>query len=153
MDRARRLGEEKIAPLLLKFAAPAIVGLMAQALYFTIDRIFVGRAIMRTPSPSLTVAFPFMLLLMALGMLVGFGAGRLISIRLGEKRKPEAEQVLGNATVLLLVAAVVSTLVGLALPGSPAAAVRRHAAMPALRPATTCASSCWVRSSRSWASD
>ncbi len=55
-----------------------------------------------------------MLLLMALGMLVGFGAAALISIRLGEKRKPEAEQVLGNATVLLLVAAVVSTLVGLA---------------------------------------
>ena len=61
----------------------------------------------------MTVAFPFMLLLMALGMLVGFGTAALISIRLGEKRKPEAEQVLGNATVLLLVAATLSTALGL----------------------------------------
>jgi putative MATE family efflux protein len=113
MDRAQRLGEEPIAPLLLKFAAPAIVGLMAQALYITIDRIFVGRAINEDALSSLAVAFPLMLLLMALGMLVGFGAAALISIRLGEQRKPDAEQVLGNATVLLLAAAVVSTLVGL----------------------------------------
>ncbi len=114
MDRAKRLGEENIAPLLLKFAAPAIVGLLAQALYFFIDSVFVSRAL-DTPLAlaGMTVAFPFMLLLMALGMLVGFGAAALISIRLGEKRKPEAEQVLGNATVLLLVAATLSTALGL----------------------------------------
>jgi putative MATE family efflux protein len=114
MDRAQRLGEENIAPLLLKFAAPAIVGLLAQALYFFIDRVFVSRAL-DTPwaVAGMTVAFPFMLILMALGMLVGFGAAALISIRLGEKRKPDAEHVLGNATMLLLAAAVLSTALGL----------------------------------------
>ncbi len=113
MDRAKRLGEENIAPLLLKFTAPAMVGLLAQALYFNIDRVFVSRALEFRAVAGMTVAFPFMLILMALGMLVGFGATALISIRLGQRRKAEAEQVLGNATVLLLVAATVSTTVAL----------------------------------------
>jgi putative MATE family efflux protein len=46
-------------------------------------------------------------------MLVGFGAAALISIRLGQRRKADAEEVLGNATVLLLVAAALSTTLGL----------------------------------------
>ena len=46
-------------------------------------------------------------------MLIGFGGTALISIRLGEGKKAEAEQVLGNTAVLLLIAAVVITIVGL----------------------------------------
>ncbi len=115
MDRSKRLGEERIGPLLLKFSAPAIVGLMAQALYFFTDRLFVGWAMNTDAVAGMTVAFPFMLILMALGMLVGFGGAALISIRLGEKRKPEAEQVLGSAAFLLLAAAVLSTTLGLVL--------------------------------------
>ena len=43
-----------------------------------------------------TVAFPFMLVVMAFGMLIGFGGTALISIRLGEGRRTEAEQVLAR---------------------------------------------------------
>ena len=44
---------------------------------------------------------------MAFGMLVGFGATALVSIRLGEQRKDEAERVLGNAVVLIVGIALV----------------------------------------------
>jgi putative MATE family efflux protein len=46
-------------------------------------------------------------------MLVGFGAAALVSIRLGERNKAEAEHILGNAAVLLVVISVAITLVGL----------------------------------------
>ena len=113
MDRAKRLAEESIPSLLLKFSAPTIVGLMAQATFYAVDRVFVGRALNTHALAGITVAFPFMLILMALGMLAGFGGAAVISIRLGQKNQPEAERALGNGAVLLVAAAVLSTALGL----------------------------------------
>ena len=114
MDRAERLGSGSIASLLLTFSTPAIVGMVAQALYNIVDRVFVGQAVGLLGIAGTTLAFPFMLVLMALSMLFGFGAAALVSIRLGEKRRDEAQQVLGQAVTLLLLAAGVLTVVGLA---------------------------------------
>jgi putative MATE family efflux protein len=111
-DRSEQLGQGSVPLLLLRFSAPAIVGMTAQALYYFIDRLFVGMAMHALGLAAITVAFPFMLVMMAFGMLIGFGATALISIRLGERRKPEAERILGNAAVLLVAAALVVTVVG-----------------------------------------
>ena len=54
-----------------------------------------------------------MLVVLAFGMLIGFGAAALISIRLGQQRKADAEQVLGNATTLLLITSAAITVLGL----------------------------------------
>ena len=54
-----------------------------------------------------------MLILLATGMLIGFGAAAQVSIKLGEKKTEEAERVLGNAALLSIVVSVVLTVVGL----------------------------------------
>jgi putative MATE family efflux protein len=115
MDRANRLGEGSIPSLLLAFSAPAVVGMVAQALYNVVDRIFVGQGVGPKGIAGTTVAFPFMLLMLAFGMLIGFGATALVSIRLGEQKREEAERVLGNATVLLLGVSLLLTAIGTAL--------------------------------------
>jgi len=112
MDRSRRLEEESIPRLMLSFSAPAIVGLLTQALYVVIDRWFVARALGDESIAGVTVCFPFMLLLMAFSMLVGFGGAAVVSLRLGQKRRDEAQQVLGNAAVLLLAASLLTTVAG-----------------------------------------
>jgi len=114
-DRSKRLGEGSVPRLLLTFSLPAIVGMMAQAMYYVVDRIYVGQGLGPDAIAGLTVAFPFMLILLAFGMLVGRGATALVSIRLGEQNKEEAERVLGNAATLLVVTSVVLTAVGLML--------------------------------------
>jgi putative MATE family efflux protein len=115
MDRATRLGEGSIPVLLLKFSAPAIVGMLAQALYNVVDRVFVGQAVGPLGIAGTTLAFPFFLVLMGFSMLVGFGAAALVSIRLGQRRRDEAEHVLGNAVVLLVGIALMLTALGLLL--------------------------------------
>jgi putative MATE family efflux protein len=115
MDRSQRLGEGSIASLLLAFSAPAIVGMLAQAFYNVVDRVFVGQAVGPLGLTGATVAFPFMLVLMAFSMLIGFGAAALISIRLGQRNKEEAERALGNAVVLLIGVSLLLTVLGLAL--------------------------------------
>ena len=87
--------------------------MMAQASYNLVNRIFVGHALGPEGIAGTTVAFPFMLIVLAFGMLIGFGATALISLRLGEGKKAEAQQVLGNATVLLIVASFFITAAGL----------------------------------------
>lgn len=115
MDRAQRLGEGSIPHLLLTYSAPAIVGMLAQAFYNVVDRIFVGQAVGPLGITGTTLAFPFMLVLMAFSMLVGFGGAALVSIRLGEQKKEQAEHVLGNAVVLLIAVSVLLTATGLIL--------------------------------------
>ena len=113
MDHTKQLGEERIVKLLLKFSIPAITGMVVNALYNVIDRIFIGQGVGRMGIAGLTVAFPLMTVMMALSMLIGLGATALISIRLGERRKEEAELILGNAMVCLIGIALTVTVLGL----------------------------------------
>ena len=113
MDRAERLGQGKILPLLLEFSIPAIVGMLVQALYNVVDRIFVGNGVGPLGLAGLTVVFPAMLVQMAFSMLIGLGATALISIRLGEGRQEEAEQIMSNAFGMLVLLSLVLTVSGL----------------------------------------
>ena len=114
-ERTRRLAEEPIPRLLLRLSLPAMVGMMTQGAYYFVDRVFVGQALNPDALAGITMAFPYMLVLLAASMLIGFGAAAQVSIKLGEKKTDEAERVLGNAALLLLFFSVLLTVVGLAV--------------------------------------
>ena len=113
MDRTERLGQENVLPLLIRFSLPAIVGMLVQALYNVVDRIFVGNGVGALGLAGLTVAFPVMLVQMAFSMLIGLGATALISIRLGEDRQADAEQIMSHAVGLLVLVSFIMTVAGL----------------------------------------
>ena len=113
-DRSAVLGEGSIPRLLLTFSTPAIVGATAQALYNFVDRWFVSRAMGENGIAGITVSFPAMLVIFAFSMLIGFGAAALVSIRLGQQNKQEAQRVLGTAVVLLAAVSLALTVAGLA---------------------------------------
>jgi putative MATE family efflux protein len=100
-DRTFAMGRDSIPRLMLRFSLPAIGGMLANALYNIVDRIFVGRTVGPAGIGAISIVFPFMLLVIALGLLIGVGAGALVSISLGEKRTARAEKAMGNALVLL----------------------------------------------------
>ncbi|MCT8977806.1 MATE family efflux transporter [Clostridium sp. CX1] len=113
MDRSKQLGEGSVGSLLLKFSIPAIVGMVVNALYNIIDRIFVGRGVGLLGISATTVAFPIAIVIMAFGMLVGIGAAATVSLKLGQKKKEEAEQILGNSFTLLILVSIFVTVLGL----------------------------------------
>jgi len=112
-DRQEQLRSERIGTLLLKFSIPAIVGMLVNALYNIVDRIFIGQGVDAFAITGIGVVFPIMTIIMAFGMLVGIGSTSLISIRLGEKRQDEAEHILGNAFILLVIVSLAITFFGL----------------------------------------
>ncbi|WP_018211793.1 MATE family efflux transporter [Desulfitobacterium hafniense] len=96
------LKNDSIGKLLWEFSLPAIIGMLVNALYNIISRIFVGQGVGYLAIAAVTVAMPVMILLMAVAMLVGVGATALISIRMGEKKMDEVEKIAGNATALII---------------------------------------------------
>jgi putative MATE family efflux protein len=113
MDRSEQLRTGNIPRLMLKFSLPAIIAMIVHALYNVVDSIFVGRGVGELALAGVTVSFPIVIILMALVMLISMGATTLISIRLGEKKGSEAEQIIGNALVLFLAIGFSLTVLGL----------------------------------------
>jgi len=113
LDRSKQLGEGKVFNLLVKFSIPAIIGMLVNALYNIVDRIFIGNGVGSEGIAGAAIGFPVMLVLMAFAMLIGIGANSLVSIRLGEQKKEEAELIMGNALVLLVALTAVISVAGL----------------------------------------
>jgi putative MATE family efflux protein len=112
-DAATRLGTEPVGTLLLRFSLPAVIGMLVNALYNIVDRIFVGRGVGEIALGGLSLVLPIMTIGMALAMLFGIGAANLISMRLGEKRHEDAESALNHCFVLLFLIGVLMTTFGL----------------------------------------
>ncbi|OLN32526.1 MATE family efflux transporter [Desulfosporosinus metallidurans] len=112
MIRSQQLGEEKIGKLLLSYSVPAIIGMLVNGLYNIVDRIFVGRGVGSLALSGIAISFPITLAIMAFGMLIGIGATSVISIRLGQQKREEAERIVGNAFSLLVGISLIITLLG-----------------------------------------
>lgn len=106
------LKTESVGKLLLKFSIPAIIGMMVNALYNVVDRMYIGW-IGPMAMTGIGLNLPFMTVLMAFGMLVGIGGAAIISIRLGQGKKDEAEKILGNAVSLLIIIMTIVAVLGL----------------------------------------
>lgn len=112
-ERAQLLGKESIPKLLIKFSVPAIVGMVVNALYNVVDRIFIGIGVDGRAIGGIYVTMPAVLILMAFAMLIGIGGNTLVSIRLGQDRKDDADKIASNAVVLLMIISVVLSILGL----------------------------------------
>ncbi|MDR0965696.1 MAG: MATE family efflux transporter [Myxococcales bacterium] len=108
------LDTEAILPLLVRFSLPAIVGMLVNALYNIINRVFVGRTVGALGIAAISINFPIVLMMMASSVIVGVGANALFAIRMGEGRREQAEKVFGNAALLLFALPLVLSI-GVAL--------------------------------------
>ena len=100
------LGEAPIGKLLVEYSIPAIIGMTLTSLYNIIDSIFIGHGVGALAISGLAITFPLMNLLVAFCTLVGIGGATLSSIRLGQKDKKGAEDILGNVAILCVINAI-----------------------------------------------
>jgi putative MATE family efflux protein len=97
------LATENIGKHIWTYSLPAIVGTLVMSLYNIVDRVFIGQGVGPLAISGLALTFPFTILLMAFGMLVGAGAAARISITLGENNIDKAEKILANALGLTFI--------------------------------------------------
>lgn len=115
--KTKELAELPIPRLMLKFFIPSFIGVFVNALYNIVDRIFIGQGVGSMALSGVSVTFPVMLIVMGFGMLIGIGAGVLVSINLGKHDMKKAEQVLGTSFLLMLLVSVLITIIGFSIKG------------------------------------
>lgn len=109
-----RMGNKKILPLLVEFSIPAIIGMLVNAIYNVVDRIFIGNApgLGAVGIAGITISYPITLVLMAISLMVGVGGATRFSIALGQKKHEEAGIYQGNAIVLTVIFGLIFMIFG-----------------------------------------
>ena len=105
MKHQEELATKSITKLLIQYSVPAITGMLVNALYNIVDRIFIGN-IPQEGSLAITgigITMPISTIILACGMLVGVGSTANISIKLGEGRREVAERIIGNNITLSVI--------------------------------------------------
>jgi putative MATE family efflux protein len=105
MHEPERMGTQPILKLIVTFAVPSIAGMLANALYNIVDRMFVGLIVGPDGLAAISLCFSFMIFNLAICLLFGVGASPLVSIALGENDRQRAERILGTTATSVFIAA------------------------------------------------
>lgn len=101
----------------MRLAVPMTLAQLINVLYNVIDRIFIGR-IPEGATLALTglgLCLPVISMVIAFANLFGMGGAPLCSIERGRGNAEEAERIMGNSFVLMVVFGVALTVLGLAI--------------------------------------
>ncbi|MDD5935466.1 MAG: MATE family efflux transporter [Clostridiales bacterium] len=98
----QNLDSKNINRLLWQLSIPAILGMLSSAIFNIVDRIFVGK-ISPDALTAVGITMPIQVLQMAFVLLIGIGSSALVSIKLGEENKEDAESILYLAYKYIIV--------------------------------------------------
>lgn len=111
------LGKEKISKLLVSFSIPCIISLVVNALYNIVDQIFIGWGVNYLGNGATNVVFPIVVVCLAFSLMFGDGSSAYLSLKLGEKKKKEAEEGVCNGILSsVIISIIICTIVLLFLP-------------------------------------
>lgn len=110
--KENKMGTAPVGGLIAGMAVPAMFSMMVQALYNIVDSFFVAK-ISQEALTAVSLAFPIQALLVAFGVGTGVGINSLVSRRLGEGRRKEANSAATHGLLLGLVNWALFALFGL----------------------------------------
>ena len=108
-----QLSEHFTLKKLLKFVFPSIVMMIFTSVYGVVDGIFVSNFVGKIPFAAVNLIMPFLMILGALGFMIGTGGSAIISKTLGEGDKEKANQYFSMLVYVMIVLGAVLTALGL----------------------------------------
>ncbi|MBR9727216.1 MATE family efflux transporter [Shewanella intestini] len=93
-----------------KYAIPSITAMLVSGLYQIIDGIFVGHYIGYEGLAGINMAWPIICCIVGVGMMIGMGAGSLLSISRGADAPNQAKRVVNNAAILVILMSFLSAI-------------------------------------------
>ncbi|MGM0509008.1 MAG: MATE family efflux transporter [Fusobacteriota bacterium] len=116
MKNENLLRKAKIPKVLFQLALPAIIAMMAYAMYNVIDTIFIGRGVGALGIAGVSIVMPAQILFMGLAQLIGIGATSIFSRKLGERNYDEVNRVAGNTFFSLTLMGIILFIIGVSFP-------------------------------------
>lgn len=114
-NRRTDFSEGNIPKHLLSFSIPMFLGNLLQALYNTVDSIWVGRFLGPASLGAVSVSFPIVFALVALVTGLTMAATVMVSQYYGAKDHNMVKKTVANTVTVLSLSAVILTVVGIAL--------------------------------------
>ena len=105
-QRGNPLETAPIPTLLLRYSVPTALTLMVNFLYNIVDQIFIGRGVGISGMTATNIAFPLVILVGAVSLLLGDGCAAYVSLALGRRQQAEADAAVGQTVTLLLVSGI-----------------------------------------------
>lgn len=103
---ANPLGSAPVGSLLAKFAIPAIVSMLVNALYNIVDQIFIGQGVGMLGNAATNIAFPVTTISTAAALLLGIGGASNYNLEMGAGNEHKASEIAGSALSTLVITGV-----------------------------------------------
>lgn len=104
------LATAPISSLLLRYSVPTTLTLMVNYLYNIVDQVYVGQGVGITGMTATNVAFPLVILVNAVALLIGDGCAANMSLCRGRGQQREADMTISHSLTLVLASGVVLAL-------------------------------------------
>ena len=114
---------------LFRFVLPSIVMMIFTSIYGVVDGLFVSNFVGKTPFAALNLIMPLLMILGALGFMIGTGGSAIVSKTLGEGNKKKANQYFSMLVYVTIAGGLALSAVGLIWIRPIAAAMGADAAM------------------------
>ena len=100
----------ELTKLFFMFVLPALSSQLLSGIYTIVDGYFVGWGVGQDGLAAIGLAFPFSVIVTAIGAGRGVGGGALIAISMGRRREALAQRILGAMVFLMVAASALSSL-------------------------------------------
>lgn len=109
----KKMTETPIKPLIVSLSIPTIISMLVSSFYNMADTFFVSQ-LGKSASGAVSIVFPLMVMIQAIGFTFGTGAGALNSRLLGAKKNEEANTITSTAFFSAIFLGLILTVVGMA---------------------------------------
>nr|WP_232313368.1 MATE family efflux transporter [Enterovibrio coralii] len=93
-----------------RFTIPAIAAMIVNGLYYLVDGIFIGHFVGAEGLEAINIAWPVISIIGGAGLMIGMGAGSLISIYRGEENIVAARNAMTTGLLLTAVFGALASL-------------------------------------------
>ena len=108
-SREAVLAEAPVLRAIITMAVPVILGMLVQVLYNMADTFFIGKLNDVHQLAASGISFPFFMIMMSFGTVIGVGTSSLVSRYLGMQKRREAGEIVSLSIALNIIVALVLT--------------------------------------------
>lgn len=110
----KKMTEGSTSKLVFTLGLPAMISMLVTAIYNIADTLFVSKIDADgLASAAVTIVFPLMAIIQAIGFTFGMGSGSLISSKLGERKEEDAQRIGSSAFYIAIILGLVITILSL----------------------------------------
>ena len=100
------LGSAPVGNLIAKFAIPAIISMLVNALYNIVDQIFIGQGVGMLGNAATNIAFPVTTVSTAAALLLGIGSASNYNLETGAGNEEKASRIAGTGLSMLVIVGI-----------------------------------------------